>query len=137
MCFTRRAKKGVRKGYTMKSIKVHPRKEPHKNDLTILQCISTQARPTPPPEFTMDETIQCHGCFQRFSLDQIKINCAGCDKFFHCKVAGTCYGDNCKEETRAGRLHRLSWCVDCVPKIPENKEKSDRTEPCICQKCHP
>ena len=24
-----------------------------------------------------------------------------------------------------------------VPKIPENKEKSDRTEPCICQKCHP
>ena len=87
--------------------------------------------------FTMDENIRCQGCFQRFPLDQIKINCAGCDKFFHCKVAGTCYGDNCKEETRAGRLHRLSWCTNCVPKIPENKEKNDRTERCICEKCHP
>ena len=67
--------------------------------------------------------IACSSCFKDL-LSQIKINCAGCDKFFHCKVAGTCYGENCKEETRAGRLHRLSWCVNCVPKIPENKEKS-------------
>jgi hypothetical protein len=89
------------------------------------------------PTFTMDENILCSGCFQKFPLDGIKINCAGCDKFFHCKVAGTCYGDNCKQETRAGRLHRLSWCVNCVPKIPENKEKVDRTELCICNKCHP
>ncbi len=117
MCFTRRTKKRRGKGNKMKSIKVHPK--------------------PPPPTFTIDETILCNGCFQRFSLDQIKINCAGCDKFFHCKVAGTCYGDNCKEETRAGRLHRLSWCTNCVPKIPENKEKINREEPCICQKCHP
>jgi len=89
------------------------------------------------PEFTMDENISCAGCYQRFSLDKIKINCAGCDKFFHCKVAGTCYGQHCKEETRAGRLHRLSWCTNCVPKIPENKEKQDRTESCICNECHP
>tara|TARA_B100000963_G_C22173882_1_gene471418 strand:+ start:197 stop:547 length:351 start_codon:yes stop_codon:yes gene_type:complete len=116
MCFTRRKIKEKRK---IKKTKIYP-------------------EPTyKPPTFTMDESILCSGCFQRFTLDQIKINCAGCDKFFHCKIAGTCYGDNCKEETRAGRLHRLSWCTNCVPKIPENKEKSDRTEECICQKCHP
>ena len=119
MCFTHKKIKEKRK---IKSLKIHP--EPR--------------NPEPPtPEFTMDESIRCQGCFQKFSLDQIKINCAGCDKFFHCKVAGTCYGENCKEETRAGRLHRLSWCVNCVPKIPENKEKNDRTEPCICNECHP
>ena len=115
MCFTRRKIKEKRK---IKKTKIYP-------------------EPTYKPTFTMDENIRCQGCFQRFSLDQIKINCAGCDKFFHCKVAGTCYGDNCKEETRAGRLHRLSWCTNCVPKIPENKEKINREEPCICQKCHP
>ncbi len=117
MCFTRRKKREKKK---IKSCKIYP--EP----INI-----------PPPTFTMDESITCHGCFQKFTLDQIKINCAGCDKFFHCKVAGTCYGNNCKEETRAGRLHRLSWCVNCVPKIPENVEKVNREEPCICQKCHP
>ena len=116
MCFTHKKIRGKKK---IKSSKIHP--EP---SIT-------------PPTFTMDETIRCQGCFLKFPLDGIKINCAGCDKFFHCKVAGTCYGENCKEETRAGRLHRLSWCINCVPKIPENKEKVDRTEECICQKCHP
>ena len=72
----------------------------------------------------MDENIRCSGCFQKFHLDQIKINCVGCDKFFHCKVAGTCYDENCNEETRTGRLHRLSWCVNCVPKIPQNNDMS-------------
>ena len=91
----------------------------------------------PRPTFTMDEEIRCGGCSLKFTLDDIKINCAGCDKFFHCKVAGTCYGENCKEETRSSRIHRLSWCTNCVPKIPENKEKLDRTEACICKSCHP
>ena len=116
MCFTH---KKIREKKKIKKTKIYP--EP---------SITT-------PTFTMDESIRCQGCFQKFPLDQIKINCAGCDKFFHCKVAGTCYGENCKEETRAGRLHRLSWCTNCVPKIPENKEKVNREEPCICHKCHP
>ena len=115
MCFTRKIKS--KKRYKIKSSKIYPNPSP--------------------PEFTMDESILCNGCFQRFTLDEIKINCAGCDKFFHCKVAGTCQGDNCKQETRAGEFHRLSWCTNCVPKIPENVEKSNRGEPCICTKCHP
>ena len=85
MCFTH---KKIREKKKIKKTKIYP--EP---------SITT-------PTFTMDESIRCQGCFQKFSLDQIKINCAGCDKFFHCKVAGTCYGENCKEETRAGRIHR-------------------------------
>ena len=122
MCFTNKIHKGRRKKNKMDRYKIHP--EP----------IST---PIPRPTFTMDEEIRCQGCFLKFPLDEIKINCAGCDRFFHCKVAGTCYGEKCKEETRAGRLHRLSWCTNCVPKIPENKEKINRDEPCICNKCHP
>ena len=91
----------------------------------------------PPPTFTTDEKIRCSGCFKNFKLEDIKINCAGCDKFFHCKIAGTCYGENCASETRVGRLHRLSWCINCVPNIPENREKTNRTDLCICKKCQP
>ena len=115
MCFTH---KKIREKNKIKSYKIHP-------------------EPIYKPTFTMDETILCNGCFQRFTLDQIKINCAGCNQFFHCKVAGTCYGENCKEETRAGSFHRLSWCVNCVSKIPQNVEKVNREDPCICNKCHP
>lgn len=124
MCLTHKIYTGRRKK-RMKNqknkYKIHP--EP----------ISNTIKPT----FTMDEEIRCGGCSLKFPLDEIKINCAGCDKFFHCKIAGTCYGENCKEETRAGRLHRLSWCTNCVPKIPENKEKINREDACICNKCHP
>ena len=119
MCFTH---KKIREKRKSKKTKIYP--EPIPTSIT-------------PHTFTMDETIRCSGCFQKFTLDQIKINCAGCDKFFHCKVAGTCYGDNCKGETRAGGFHRLSWCTNCVPKIPENKEKANRGDHCICNKCHP
>ena len=76
MCFTH---KKIREKKKIKSSKIYP-------------------EPTYKPKFTMDENILCSGCFQKFYLDGIKINCAGCDKFFHCKVAGTCYGDNCKKK---------------------------------------
>lgn len=126
MCFTHKIHTERRKKKRMKNkknkYKIHP--EPISN-------------PIPRPTFTMDEEIRCGGCSLKFPLDEIKINCAGCDRFFHCKIAGTCYGENCKEETRAGRLHRLSWCTNCVPKIPENKEKVNREDSCICNKCHP
>ena len=122
MCFTHKVHIQKRKMKRINKYKIHP--EPVSN-------------PMPRKTFTMDEEIRCQGCFLKFPLDEIKINCAGCDKFFHCKIAGTCYGENCKEETRAGRLHRLSWCTNCVPKIPENKEKINREDSCICKSCHP
>ena len=113
MCFTRKIKR-ERKRPTVKRVYPEP----------------------PVPTFTTDETIRCEGCFKNFKLEDLKINCAGCDRFFHCKIAGTCYGDNCKSETRVGRLHRLSWCIYCVPAIPENKIRQSREEPCVCNECH-
>ena len=40
----------------------------------------------PQTTFTTDEVILCNGCNQEFSLEsnQIKIHCAGCNKFYHC-----------------------------------------------------
>ena len=89
-----------------------------------------------PPSFTIDEVIQCSGCYNNFSLEDIKINCAGCDKFFHCKIAGTCHGIHCKTELRPGKIHRLSWCINCVPHIPENNIRKSRDERCICKECY-
>ena len=54
MCFTHKKIKEKRKS---KKTKIHP--EP---SIT-------------PPTFTMDETIRCQGCFLKFPLDGIKINC--------------------------------------------------------------
>ena len=95
----------------------------------------------PVPTFTIDEVIECHGCHQPFPLicengtPGIQIHCAGCDNFFHCKIAGTCYGVHCTETTTIGVMHHLSWCVDCVPIHPLNQEKSLRGSPCICAPC--
>ena len=93
--------------------------------------------PEPPlPSFTTDEIIQCAACEESFNLLDIKINCAGCNKFFHCRIAGTCYGNKCLLETSDGILHRARWCIDCVPPIPENNEKQNKNENCICKDCY-
>ena len=93
--------------------------------------------PKPPPRtFTVDEVIECAGCHNNFRLADMKINCAGCDQFFHCKVAGTCYGKNCEVETFHGEKHRKCWCTDCVPPLPDNEPKKERKERCICEKCY-
>ena len=92
--------------------------------------------PQPQLAFTTDEMIRCAGCCLKYKLSDIKINCAGCDQFYHCKVAGTCQGINCRTETNSGEIHRLTWCTKCVPLIPLNKDKQSRTEECICKSCN-
>ena len=114
MCFTRRTNR--KRKINPKKNKVYPKE--------------------PLPEFTTDEMIRCGGCLVKFSLTEININCAGCNKFFHCKVAGTCRGNKCVSLTNVGRIHRLSWCTNCVPNIPENKAKNSRDENCICKECY-
>ena len=111
-------------------------KNKNKNKAKNKHKYGTKIVPVPEPAFTMDENIVCHGCFQRFPLDNIQINCQGCDKFYHCKIAGTCNGPNCRVVTNSGQLHKLSWCVYCVPPLPQNKEKKSREEHCICKKCY-
>ena len=111
-------------------------------------CITTRVKrgrrnkihrvyPKPPPRtFTTDEVLECGGCNGNFPLSDIKINCAGCDNFFHCKVAGTCYGKNCQVETFHGEKHRECWCTNCVPPLPVNRPKNNREDRCICKKCY-
>ena len=115
MCITNKIKKQKKK---IKKKKIYPKPNP--------------------PEFTTDEKILCHGCNYEFSLEsnKIQIHCAGCHRFFHCKIAGTCYGKNCYTETKRGQKHYLSWCINCVPNIPENYEKNNRNDNCICHNCH-
>ena len=91
----------------------------------------------PQTTFTTDEIILCNGCNQEFSLEskQIQIHCAGCNKFYHCKIAGTCYGKNCTENIN-GLIHHQSWCINCVPGISENNIVKSRDQKCICYQCY-
>ena len=94
-----------------------------------------------PVSFSTEETIECQGCHEEFPLlskegePGIQIHCAGCDKFFHCHIAGTCYGSHCTHKTSIGVTHRLSWCIHCVPMYAMNCEKQKRDEKCICHIC--
>ena len=90
----------------------------------------------PTPTFTADESIVCSGCFNSFNLSSNQLSglCAGCNKFFHCKIAGTCYGikgNNCVFDSS----NTLSWCINCVPGIPENTINKVRRAKCICEYC--
>ena len=74
-------------------------------------------------KFDPDERIPCGGCNEYFNLssNDLKIHCNLCCKFFHCKIAGKCDGDNCKIEKSNGEIHRASYCYDCAGLISKNK----------------
>ena len=76
----------------------------------------------------------CKGCFNLGS-NEIKIHCSGCDKFYHCGIAGQCRGDKCNEITVEGTNHRQSWCIHCVPPIDGNEEKLNGEGSCLCYEC--
>jgi len=77
------------------------------------------------------ECIVCHHCKQMFNLksNEIKINCAGCDKFFHCHIAGKCRGTICTEILHNGTKHSLSYCLNCVNPMTVKKDT------CLCNDC--
>ena len=115
MCFTRRKKKIK---------KIYPIKNYNYNIKSTGINIS-------------EEIITCFNCKQTFSLgsNKIKIHCAGCNEFFHCGIAGKCRGDKCNLKTMRNNVHRLSWCIKCVPNIDGNQEKFDGIGTCICKNC--
>ena len=81
----------------------------------------------------LDECIACGICHKIFSLQQNEISaiCGGCNKFLHCGIAGKCVGPNC-----GNSFHRLSWCINCVPKtIIINLQDLGPTKDCLCQEC--
>lgn len=83
----------------------------------------------------LKETITCNHCKKRFNLEsnEIKIHCAGCNQFYHCGIAGKCNCSDCKTVMRNNQIHHLSWCIHCVPKISQNKEKKEGIGYCICK----
>jgi len=129
MCFTKRFAR-EQKRPKVGSSKVSSSK------VSSSKVASSKVSPLPVPlSFTVEEVIQCWGCFDHFRLQDIKINCSGCSKFFHCKVAGTCHGSKCMDTLRDGTLHRKVWCIRCVDNSPMNDAKESRDEQCICNEC--
>jgi len=88
-----------------------------------------------PVSFTMDEMIMCHGCSDKHPVEDIQIHCAGCNQFYHCCIAGTCYGTECEMKDRKGNVHKSVWCIKCVPIAKINQEKYSREELCVCYQC--
>ena len=80
------------------------------------------------------EHIVCHHCKGNFNLskNEIKINCAGCNRFFHCHIAGKCRGTDCTEILHNGKedtKHTFSYCLNCV------NHMTCIEDTCLCNSC--
>ena len=85
------------------------------------------------PESFLNEVLSCGTCNKAFSLHQNKLSamCGGCNKFLHCGIAGKCIGPNC-----GNSIHRLSWCISCVPKtVIINLQDLGPNKDCLCLEC--
>ena len=81
----------------------------------------------------LSEVLTCGTCKQSFVLSENKLSalCGGCSQFLHCGIAGKCVGPNC-----GNSIHRLSWCINCVPKtIIINLQDLGPDKDCLCQEC--
>jgi len=117
MCFTAKRRKRInKKEYLWKPNKVHPLAKEKVNGEFI--------------EKMSKEHLRCNHCDQKFTLrsEEIKIHCAGCDKFYHCGIAGECIGDGCTSRLGNGMIHRLRYCNSCAKEV-----YSDGT--CLCSTC--
>jgi len=84
------------------------------------------------------ELLECGGCQGLFRVgdNAIQTNCASCDKFFHCHIAGACVGPNCSVIMSGGK-YSLKYCLSCVnPYLKVNIEDNGM---CLCKTCenHP
>lgn len=82
-------------------------------------------------ENLIKEVIRCGGCGEKYKLgeDKLKIHCNLCEKFFHCRIAGKCIGEDCKITKNDNSIHRASYCLDCVSIVyPRNR--------CMCKDCY-
>ena len=81
----------------------------------------------------LSEVLTCGTCKKAFSLRENKLSaiCGGCNQFLHCGIAGKCVGPNC-----GNSVHRLSWCIKCVPKtVLINLHDLGPGKECLCQEC--
>jgi len=80
------------------------------------------------------EIIQCGSCKEKIALKERKqlYHCSNCDKFFCCKFAGACVGEECSIQYE-GKKQSLSYCMNCVnPYLKINIMDNGQ---CLCKKC--
>ena len=100
-------------------------------------CLLIEERTRKRQEFTEKfcaEIIKCGGCQEHFNLGQneIKINCASCNNFFHCHIAGACVGSDCSVMVD-GNKESLKYCMSCVnPYLRINIMDNGQ---CLCKTC--
>jgi hypothetical protein len=122
--------KRVKRKYGKKGI-IYPKNyEPKK--VVYPEPFNINRRNAVDPEFIdkfVKEVIYCGGCKQPFNLgsNELKIHCNLCDKFFHCKIAGECQGDNCTITKSNGEIHRASYCYDCMGLVTDTNK--------LCKDC--
>ena len=64
----------------------------------------------------------------------MKLYCNGCERFYHCHIAGRCIGDNCVFKLYNGQDHRMGYCLNCVDlnlKINQDLKSNE----CLCKRC--
>ena len=88
-------------------------------------------------EFTdlfLSEVIECGACNELHSLrsGKLKINCASCNRFMCCNIAGACIGPDCSAMVD-GEKQSLKYCMSCVnPYLKINIEGDGQ---CLCKSC--
>ncbi len=87
--------------------------------------------PSPIPDYKdiHKEKYICGFCNKICNNKEIKIYCDGCEKFYHCNVAGSCTGEDCTHKLPNGKIHSSRYCINCV-----NKNTIDNGK-CLCTKC--
>ena len=85
-------------------------------------------------ELFLSEIIECGACNDKISLrsGKLKINCASCNKFMCCHIAGACIGPNCSAMVD-GEKHSLKYCMSCVN--PYLKINIMNNGQCLCKSC--
>ena len=80
------------------------------------------------------EILECGICLEKFNLGQNKIisECAGCNIFLHCGIAGKCIAKDCSCIVN-GKKESLTYCIRSVnPYLRINLTDNGQ---CLCKKC--
>ena len=124
--------KNKNKNKRIKRKSIYPKKQEIQENRQLIDERSRKRK-----EFTekfCSEIIKCEGCQEHFNLGQneIKINCASCNNFFHCHIAGACVGPDCSV-ILDGNKESLKYCMGCVN--PYLKINIMNNGQCLCKSC--
>ena len=78
--------------------------------------------------FNNKNELYCNGCNSYLKDINKFIICGGCDKYFHCKIAGECIGKNCFQEGIDNEIYRTNYCYQCISIFYGGNK-------CLCRNC--